>query len=119
MFARVYAVRGVRQFLELHGKQDFLLSFTSEKFQLTLAYLVDIFESFNHMNLLLQGKNTNRMNDYNAIRACIAKLGCGSTEFKREIENETFFLSFDAALEKSINLKGQLSSELEIEFHLQ
>ena len=76
MLARVYDMREeVRRFLESHGKQDLLLSFTSEEFQLTLAYFVDIFGSLNHMNMLLQGKNTNRMNNYDAISAFIAKLG--------------------------------------------
>ena len=44
MLDRVYDMREeVKRFLESHGKQDLLLSFTSEEFQLTLAYLVDIF----------------------------------------------------------------------------
>ena len=53
MLDRVYDMREeVRRFLESHWKQDLLLSFTSQEFQLTLAYLVDIFESLNHLNLL-------------------------------------------------------------------
>ena len=40
-----------------------------------MAYLVDIFEALNGLNLLLQGKNTNRMKDYDKIRTFIAKLG--------------------------------------------
>ena len=59
MLGRVYDMREeVRRFLESHWKQDLLLSFTSQEFQLTLAYLVDIFESLNHLNLLLHGRNT-------------------------------------------------------------
>ena len=73
--ARVYDMREeVRLFLESHRKEDLLMTFTSEGFQLTLAYLADIFESLNHLNLLLQGKNTNPLNNYDAIRAFIAKL---------------------------------------------
>ena len=73
--ARVYDVREeVRLFLESHGKEDLLMTFISEGFQLTLAYLVDIFESLNHLNLLLQGKNINPLNNYDAIRAFISKL---------------------------------------------
>ena len=75
MLARIHDIREeVRLFLESHGKQNLLMSFTSEGFQLTLAYLVDIFESLNHLNLLLQGKNTNHMNNYDAICAFIVKL---------------------------------------------
>ena len=87
MFACVYAMREeARRFLESQGKQDLLLSFTSEEFQLTLAYLVDIFSSFNHLNLLLQDSNTNHMNDYNAICAYIAKLGLWQCRVQREIQ---------------------------------
>ena len=75
MLAHVYDMREkVRLFLESHGKEDLLMSFTSEEFQLTLAYLVDIFESLNHLNPLLQGKNTNHMNNYDAIHTFIVKL---------------------------------------------
>ena len=43
MLARVYDMREeVRLFLNLM-EEDLLMSFTSEEFQLSLAYLVDIF----------------------------------------------------------------------------
>ena len=62
MLARVYEMKDeLKLFLEAHGKQDLLRSFTSEGFQLQLAYLVDIFQALNNLNLLLQGKNTNRI----------------------------------------------------------
>ena len=77
-----------------------MLSFTSEEFQLTLAYLVDISESLSHLNLLLQGRNANRMNDYNAIRACLAKLGLWQRRVQKG--NAALFPSFDAALEERI-----------------
>ena len=92
------------------------MSFTSLEFQLTLAYLVDIFESLKHLNLLLQGRNTNRMSDYDAIRAFIAKLGLWQRRIQKG--NAASFRNFDAALEeRNINLEGQL--KLEIESHLQ
>ena len=117
MLARVYDMREeVKRFLESHGKQDLLLSFTSEEFQLTLAYLVDIFGSLNHLNLLLQGKNTNRVNNYDAIRAFIVKLGLWQRRVQKG--NAASFPNFDTALEeKSINLEGHLKSE--IKSHLQ
>ena len=78
-------------------------------------YLVDIFESLNHLNLLLQGKNTNRLNNYDAIRALIAKLALWHCRVQKG--NAASFANLDAALEKrNINLKGQL--KLEVEFHL-
>ena len=116
MLACVYDIRKeLRLFHESHRKEDLLMSFTSEGFQLTLAYLVDIFESLNHHNLLLQGKNTNRMNNYDAIRAFIAKL----TLWHRRVQkgNPASFPNLDAALEKrNIDLKGQF--KLEVESHL-
>ena len=76
------------------------MSFTSKGFQLTLAYLVDIFQSFNHLNLLLQGKNTNCINNYDAIPAFIAKLAL----WQRRVQtgNASSFANLDAALEKKI-----------------
>ena len=86
MLACIYDMREeLRLFYKSHRKEDLLMSFTSEKFQLTLAYLVDIFESLNHLNRLLQGKNTNRMDNYDAISAFIAKLAL----WHRRIEKET------------------------------
>ena len=105
----------LRLFHESHRKEDLLMSFTSEKFQLTLAYLVDIFESLNNHNLLLQGKNTNRMNNYDAIRAFIAKLALWHRRVQKG--NPASFSNLDAALEKrNIDLKSQL--KLEVESHL-
>ena len=117
MLGRVYDMREeVRRSLESHWKQDLLLSFTSQEFQLTLAYLVDIFESLNHLNLLLHGRNTNRMSEYNAIRAFIAKLGLWQRRVQKG--NAASFPNFDAAPEeRNINLEGQL--KLEVESHLQ
>ena len=75
-----------------------------------------MFGSLNHLNLLLQGKNTNRMNNYDAMRAFIAKLGLWQRQVQKG--NAASFPNFDAALEgKSINLEGQLKSE--IKSHLQ
>ena len=101
MLAPVYDMREeVKQFLESHGKQDLLLSFTSEEFQLTLAYFVDIFGSLNHLNLLLQGKNINRMIIYDSFCAFIAKLGLWQSRVQKG--NAAFFPNFDAALEEKV-----------------
>ena len=103
----------VRRFLETHWKRDLLLSFTSQEFQLTLAYLVNIFESLNHLNLLLHGRNTNRMSDYDTISAFIAKLGLWQRRVQKG--NAAPFPNFDAALEeRNINLEGQLKLEMNL-----
>ena len=85
MLACVYGLKDkVSIFLESQGKQDLLLPFQSQEFQLAMAYLVDIFEALNCLNLLLQGKNTNRMKDYDEIRTFIAKLGLWHRRFRIE-----------------------------------
>ena len=76
MLARVYELRKeVELFLKGQGNKDLLCSFTAEGFQLALAYLVDIFKAFNLLNRHLQGKNTSRIDHYDAIRAFVEKLG--------------------------------------------
>ena len=71
---------------------------------------MDIFESLSHLNLLVQGRNTNCINDYNPICACVVKLVLWQRRGQKG--NAASFLSFDAALkERSINLEGQLKLE--------
>ena len=75
MLAYVYDLKDeVSILLESQGKQHLLLLFQLEEFQLTTAYLVDIFKALNRLNILLHGKNTKRMKDYDEIRAFVAKL---------------------------------------------
>ena len=89
-----------------------LLPFQSEKVQLATAYLVDIFQALKRLNLLLQGKKTNRMNDYNAIHAFIEKLGFWYRRVQKEIAAS--FPTLDTALEKSkAKLKGKFKAEVE------
>ena len=111
--ARVYEMRAeLTVFLEARRKLDLLSSFTSEGFQPALAYLVDIFDALNNLNKLLQGKNTNRINDYNAIQTFVAKLGL----WKRRVAkgNAASFSNLDSALEKNkTELDGEIKTEIE------
>ena len=110
MLARVYGLKDeVSVFLESQRKQDLLLPFQSQEFQLAMAYLVDIFEALNCLNLLLQGKNTNRMKDYDEIRTFIAKLGLWHRRVQRG--NAASFPTLDIALENS---KAKLEGELTV-----
>ena len=117
MLARVYGLKDeVDIFLESQGKQDLLLPFQSQEFQLTMAYLIDIFEALNCLNLLLQGKNTDRMKYYDELRTFIAKLGL----WHRRVQggNAASFPTLDIALENSkAKLNGKL--KVEVETHLQ
>jgi len=54
MRKRLYKLREVTTFLDSRKKVDL---FESRSFELSLAYLVDIFEAFNAANLQLQKKH--------------------------------------------------------------
>ena len=92
------------------------MPFQSQEFQLAMAYLVDIFEALNCLNLLLQGKNTNCMKDCDEIRTFIAKLGLWHRRVQRG--NAASFPTLGIALENSkAKLEGEL--KVEVESHLQ
>ncbi|XP_077975498.1 zinc finger BED domain-containing protein 5-like [Styela clava] len=112
MLARVYEMRNeLTLFLEAQEKYDLLLYFKSDEFVLVMAYLVDIFESLNKLNLLLQGRETNRITDYGFIRAYIAKL---ELWYRRAQQgNAASFPNLDTALdEKQIKLDGDFKSDI-------
>ena len=74
MLKRLYELREeVILFLDSRNK-DLCNRFRSERFQLSLAYLVDIFEAINALNLQLQGRNINIIKQYDTVRTFIAKL---------------------------------------------
>ena len=118
MLDRVYELMNeLKTFLESRGKHDILKPFLTKNFQLTLAYFVDIFDALNNLNLLLQGKKTNRLKDYDAINAFIAKLTLWIRRTKEG--NATSFPNLDNALVKNIILlEGTLKSEIETHLHL-
>ena len=49
----------IKLFLEFKNKEEFLSYFNDNNWITSLAYLADIFEKLNILNLKLQGKNTN------------------------------------------------------------
>ncbi|XP_076062498.1 protein FAM200C-like [Oratosquilla oratoria] len=75
MLGRLYELREeVEIFLDSQQKVDLYDKFQSEGFHATLAYLVDIFEALNAVNLKLQGKNINILVHHDTIRTFMAKL---------------------------------------------
>ena len=75
MLGRLYELRQeVATFLDSQQKADLHDKFQSEGFLLSLAYLVNIFEALNAINLKLQGKNINIIMHHDVIRAFVAKL---------------------------------------------
>ena len=77
MLAGVYELgKEVELFLEGKGNQNLLHLFVADGFQLTLAYLVDVFQALNlHSSYLhLQGGHISRINHFDSIRTFIEKL---------------------------------------------
>ncbi|KAL1231884.1 Uncharacterized protein TSPI_04830 [Trichinella spiralis] len=75
MLGRIYELReAVAEFLEQRGRRTMCRAFKSEHFQLSLAYLADIFEALNLLDLKLQGANANVMAHYDIVQSFIAKI---------------------------------------------
>ncbi|XP_045115955.1 protein ZBED8-like [Portunus trituberculatus] len=100
-------------FLDVQKKCDLLEILKSEHFELRLAYLVDIFEIFNQLNLRLQGKDSNLLSHCDSIHAFLAKL-----ELYKKRVSVGKFMMFPSLNE--VLADGQLSSTLskEIMDHL-
>ena len=76
MLARIYEIKDeLILFFEAQGKQDLLLSIESKDCHLKLGNPVDIFEALNILNLILQGKNISRINDYDVNNAFVGNYG--------------------------------------------
>ena len=57
---RVFELRDeLKLFFELEKKIDFALLLKNDRWIRYLAYMVDIFDQLNRLNLKMQGKNTN------------------------------------------------------------
>ncbi|CAM4564164.1 unnamed protein product [Caretta caretta] len=76
MLSRLFELKDkVEIFLKQQKKEELYCAFTDQTFQLSLAYLVDIFESLNNLNLKLQGNNTaNIIAHHDAIKAFTEKI---------------------------------------------
>ena len=70
--------------------------FANANFELRLSFLVDIFGALNKLNLTMQGRNTNRIKDYDAIFAFMAKLSLWSKMVKKGVAAS--FPTLDCAL---------------------
>lgn len=88
--------------------------FKDEKFQWKLAYLADIFEALNQLNLKLQGRNGNLISNYDHIQGFILKLQL----WKNKVSAENIFPF--SRLSEAIN-DQKLDNDLKfgIETHLQ
>ena len=106
MLGRLYELREeVAIFLDSQQKADLHDKFQSEGFQLSLAYLVDIFEALNALNLKLQGKNINIIRHHDTTRTFMAKLDLWKCRIQQG--NTASFSNLDSALSH-----GTIDSEL-------
>ncbi len=72
---RVFELRGeLKLLLEMQGKGDLLSHFNMVLWGPRLAYLADIFEKLNRLNLKQQGKERNVFDLMDCLRGFLAKL---------------------------------------------
>ncbi|XP_068234378.1 protein FAM200A-like [Palaemon carinicauda] len=108
MLERLYELREeVIIFLDSQQKAALHDKFKSDSFQIILAYLVDIFESLNAVNLKLQGKNIHIISHHDTIRTFMAKLDLWKCRIQQG--NAASFRNLDSGL-----AHGNLDPELKI-----
>lgn len=101
MLKRLYELKEeVIIFLESRKKPELLKKFQSKGYQVILAYLVDIFEVLNNLNLKLQGKNINILKHHDIIRTFISKLDLWKCRIGQG--NPASFSNLDYAIKDSI-----------------
>ena len=64
----------LKLFFELEKKTDFALLLKNDRWIRYLAYMVDIFDQLNRLNLKMQGKNTNIIQFKDTLKAFMSKL---------------------------------------------
>ena len=72
---RVFEMKDeIKLFLEFKNKDEILSYFNDDNWISSLAYLEDIFEKLNILNLKMQGKNTNIIQLRDNLKAFVEKL---------------------------------------------
>ena len=101
----------VKAFCELKNKSEFCSWLVDAEWLLFLAYLCDIFDQLNKLNLQMQGKNTNIIKFVDALKAFKSKL----SNWKRKIRmhNYSMFEKLDMLLDHRENgLPVQIKSDI-------
>ena len=99
----------VAVFLNSRKKRNLLEKFQSQGFQQSLAYLVDIFQALNALNLQLQGKNINIILHYDIVRSFISKLDLWQSRIEQG--NPASFCNLDSALNNG-NHQSELKTQI-------
>lgn len=109
---RVFELKDeIKMFLENQGKNDLLANFSDDGWHMRLAYLADIFEHLNSLNLKLQGKQTNLIHFQDNLQAFVAKL----KNWRRKVSsgNVAMFDRLSSTTDKGANeLDSVLKSEI-------
>ena len=110
MLKRLYELKEeAAVFLDLRKKRNLLGKFQSQGFQQSLAYLVDIFQALNALNLQPQGKNINIIMHYDIVRSFMSKLDLWQSRIEQG--NPASFCNLDSALNNG-NLKSELKTQI-------
>ena len=108
---RVYELKNeIKIFLETHGKLDLFACFNEEGWNKRLAYLADIFEHLNSLNLKLQGKQTNLILFQDNLNAFVAKV----QNWRRKVN-----VGNVAMFERLCSMKDQEATKLETDLKLE
>lgn len=110
--ARVFSLRDeLLSFAELQGKVCYRKRLTDNNWIIQLAYLVDIFEQFNQLNLKMQGPNTDMVKFLDQLNAFQAKL----INWKRKVGrgNVAMFENLDNLLDSgNLALPAEIQDEI-------
>ncbi|KAL4098879.1 hypothetical protein QTP88_023397 [Uroleucon formosanum] len=117
MFERLYELKSKVEIMLLQlGKDNLRENFTDENFTFYFAYLVDIFETINNLNLKLQGRNTNIITAKDSINSFLEKIQLWKHRVNKETPNFSSFRRLNELIsdeEKSICLAGLKSIVIE------
>ena len=112
MLKRLYELREkVAVLLDSRKKRNLLEKFQSQGFQQLLAYLVDIFQALNTLNLQLKEKNINIIMHHDIVRSFMSKLDLWQNRIEQG--NPASFCNLDSALNNG-NLKSELKTQIKL-----
>jgi len=117
MLNRVFELRmELIEFFKKQGKDEFSLHLSNITFVQRLAYLADIFEKLNMLNLSMQGRHTNVIKLVDSINSFLQK----TANWKLNIQKDTYVM-FDrlSSLANATNIASEILdhlSSLENEF---
>ena len=112
MLSRVFQLR--EELAEFFGRQrqEFATYFNDPSFVERLAYLADIFEKLDTLNLSMQGRKTTIINLYDSLNAFVEKFEL----WKMHVMKDSFVmfdrLSSVTRANKSINISAEVAEHL-------